>query len=230
MSIIIDKIKSRGYWEVIIRPTQVKREKISDYSKLLQILYNSVVKIRGWDFPHIDPNKEIQRGEDWIGQEIEWNQYLEHWRFFQSGQFYHISGLDYDWYDQSELLTNQKYPTHSSVFGVSDTIYRATEIYEIASRLSQSTAESDSMYIKIIVANLKNRRIWMDDPRRMPFLPIRDRSTSMDSFPHISSHSSIELLSNSRKIALDLSKKLFQRFGWNPKIQQLREIQGEFPH
>ena len=66
----------------------------------------------------------------------------------------------------------------------------------------------------------------MDDPRRMPFLHIRNRSTSMESFSHKTSHSSIELLSNGKKIALELTKKLFQRFDWNPNIEQLQEIQG----
>src|SRR5438093_8765937 len=102
MSPLLDKIKSHGHWRVVIRPFTFKKTRISEIKRLLPLLEKASVQLRGWDFPHIDRNDPPTIGLDYIGQECDWEDILEIWRFYQSGQFVHISGMRYDWLDLSK--------------------------------------------------------------------------------------------------------------------------------
>ena len=41
--------------------------------------------------------------DDWVGQGIDWENYVEYWRFYQSGQFLHLDGMKEDWMEQREM-------------------------------------------------------------------------------------------------------------------------------
>ena len=106
MSELLEKIRSRGYWKVIIRPTDLVENRIENPADLYRILDNSAARIRHrwFGFPHIQWESETGRGKDWIGQEFQWGRYLELWRFYQSGQFVAYRGLYGDWADHAPAL------------------------------------------------------------------------------------------------------------------------------
>lgn len=46
------------------------------------------MRLRGWDYPHVDPIGYI-RGNDWIQSGSDFGNHVEIWRFYQSAQFAH---------------------------------------------------------------------------------------------------------------------------------------------
>src|SRR5207302_263360 len=97
------KLRTRGYWHVVIRPTSFEERHISDSADLFPIVEKNSVQLRGWDYPHIDIRRPPDRGSDWVGQECDWEHEIEVWRLYQSGQFVHDFALAGDWRDQSDF-------------------------------------------------------------------------------------------------------------------------------
>ena len=97
MSELLEKIRSRSYWKVIIRPATFVENRVPHRSALLPILEKNSVELKGWSFPHIDSFLKLDEGSDWIGQGISWDSIVELWRFYQSGQFVHYFGMPEDW-------------------------------------------------------------------------------------------------------------------------------------
>lgn len=44
---ILDKIRTRGYWRVVIRPTSFDEDHIPDYADLFRIVEKNSVRLRG---------------------------------------------------------------------------------------------------------------------------------------------------------------------------------------
>ena len=82
MSELLDNLRSRGYWRVVIRPGTFIEQRVSNISALYPILQKISVQLRGWGFPHLDSRDQPHIDTDWIGQESEWERYLEVWRFY----------------------------------------------------------------------------------------------------------------------------------------------------
>src|SRR5215213_4790509 len=92
-------IRSRCYWEAIVRPDQFDETKIEDYSLLFPIVEESVVTLNSWPFPIVSGERESRReGEDWVGEEIDGQFGPSLWRLYQSGQFITLLGMWRDWY------------------------------------------------------------------------------------------------------------------------------------
>src|SRR5690242_8039998 len=99
---ILDKIRTRGYWRVVIRPKTFEENHIPNYSDLFPIVEKNSVRLRGgWDYPHIDYNSQPLRGPDWVGQEFDCRDEIEVWRLYMSGQFIHFFTPWGDWRDHS---------------------------------------------------------------------------------------------------------------------------------
>lgn len=163
---LLEKIKSRGYWRVVIRPGQFVEKRIPEISSLYPIIQKTTVQLRGWDFPHVDPHTNLHIDVDWVGQESEWQEFLELWRFYQSGQFVDIAGIWEDWRDQSELRLGRHEMEPGALLGIGDTLFRFTEIFEFAARLALTKAGDELMHIEVTVCGLAGRRLWVDSHNR----------------------------------------------------------------
>ena len=224
MSSLHDKINSRGYWRVVIRPQPFIEKRIPQITELYPILQNTSVNLRGWDFPHLDPHIQTHVDMDWIGQESDWEHFLEIWRFYQSGQFIDITGMDEDWYDQRHsipaVLGDWK---PGSILGIGTTLFRFTEIFEFAARLAMTQAGDDNIRIEITVRNLKGRKLWVDSHSRMSLR--RNYIASITEFPYQIELSRTELIAAPRELALTPTTELFRRFSWDPSQDVLRDQQ-----
>ena len=103
MSAITDKIRSRGYWSVVIRPEVFIADRVK-YADLESVLEAATVRFRGWPVPFVDRREPPLRGDDWIGQDIDARVvgHVEAWRFFSSGQFDHLRPISADWREGQE--------------------------------------------------------------------------------------------------------------------------------
>jgi len=227
MSSLLDKIRSRGYWRVVIRPQTFVEKRISQITELYPIIQNTSVQLRGWDFPHLDePHTQTHIDIDWIGQESEWENLLEIWRFYQSGQFIDIAGMQEDWYDQRRSIPAifGKWEP-GLILGIGNTLFRFTEIFEFAARLAMTQAGDDTMHIEITVSNLAGRKLRVDSPNRMP--THHDYTASIKELPYEVELSRTELIAAPRELALKPAIELFRRFGWEPNQDILRDQQKE---
>jgi hypothetical protein len=82
---LLEKIRSRGYWEVAIHPGRFDHKRVTSLGHLYPLLQKTAVSRRGWDFPHLDAHQRTHRDIDWIGEETDFANRLESWRFYQSG-------------------------------------------------------------------------------------------------------------------------------------------------
>ncbi len=222
---ILTKIRTRGFWEVGIRPEPYAAARIPRINDLRPYVARAEVALRGWNFPQLRIEDPLHIDTNWIGQASEWGEFLELWRFYQSGQFVHISGLHNDWQDQAAFSDGAP-PNWAPGAGipVGQTIYRYTEIFQFASRLASSDAYAGAkkISISILLSGLEKRRIYSDDPGRRLFGPY---IASLPEYMQSWSLSREELIAQANNLALAASTELFRRFNWEPAQPPLQEIQ-----
>lgn len=223
MSPLAEEIRSRGHWQVIIRPAMFSPKRIPDIAALYPIIEKSRVQLRGWDCPHIGGNPEI-RDVDWVGLETNWEHHLEMWRLYRSGQFFHLSALWDDWRDRSGLWPPDKTWASGQQIGVGDVLFHLTEILEFAARFSMTDAGDEAMHIDVHLKKLRGRVLVTDTPRRAP---IWAAPATIDEFPFTVDLTRTDLVSNPRELALAWSMELFKRFGWDSTMDLLRGWQSE---
>jgi hypothetical protein len=129
LSDILQKIKLRGYWEVIIRPTEFIDNRIESLSKCKEVVRELSVRLRGWDYPHFDNNNPPTSGIDYVEQSVDWQHKVELWRFYQSGQFLHYFGMWEDWQDQSTIWGSRLTNKPGEILSIISAVYSLTEIY-----------------------------------------------------------------------------------------------------
>ena len=225
MSKLLDEIRSRGYWEVVIQPHTFIEQRIANVSDLYPILQRCSVRLQIWDFPRLDRRTQPHVGTDWIGQDLQWEHHLELWRFYQSGQFVHLAGIKSDWRDRSTLwpLANGWQP--GAVLEIGDTVLRFTEIFELAARLAFTDAGDDFMHVSVTLKGLKNRALQFDRPNGQP-LATEYRATGED-YSYTVEQSRVKFITKPRALAIQGARELFERFNWDPNAYQLRGWQEQ---
>jgi hypothetical protein len=222
MSDITDKIRSRGYEEVEIRPLRFKEDRIA-YPELATILESSRVQLAGWDFPHIGRDKEIKRGGDWYGGESQWEHRIEACRLYQSGLLVDLRGFSWDWRDESDWWPKSEGWRPDNVISVGDVVYRFLEVHLLAANLASTSAGDEVMSVKMTLANLKGRELIFD-PRRAVFF--ETHRTDMETYALSHDYPRADLTANARALALREAGLFFERFGWSTTVERLSELVG----
>ena len=228
MSELLEKIRSRGYRRVVIRPGNFVETRVSNIYALYPLLEKISVQLFGWDFPHLDPPDQLHTDSDWIGQEVERLYHIELWRFYQTGQFVQMSALAEDWIDESSDFAKEKIWKPGHLLSVERTVFRFTEIFELASRLALTEAGDELIHIEISVNGLSGRALRVNPETRMPFPT--SMKASIKELPYKVDLSRTQLITESRDLALKPALELFRHFGWDPGLEILRDIQGELFH
>lgn len=224
VSEFIDKIRSRGCWEVVIRPEAYKEDRLA-YGQLDDIVGAAVVRMRGWPVPFIDHRQERVLGDNWIGQDIDAQmvgQY-EAWRFYTSGQFNHLRAVDADWRESAEPSSAR--PRDGKVIEVWEILFYLTEVFEVATRLAFGPAGDETMAIDVGLHGLSGRGLIVGQPGRAEFFqPYRASQGDLRQRKTVSRG---DLLAEARAYAVDMAHEFFLRFGWKPSRDQLAEHQRE---
>ena len=220
---IADKIKSRGYWRITIRPTEYLPNRIASISDLNPLAQRLAVDIRewGWDFPYVDMNlRDLSIYQSSIAQKIEWENFIELWRFYQSGQFAYLGAVVTDW------PSSRMAPAPPNVLFAEDVIAKYIEILEFAARLSASPTGSDRMWIQVVIYGIRARSLVSASSSPLFNMALSARQTTYNDgeFVHQEEIPREQLLANSRKIALRWARELFSRFGWNPEDEVLSTL------
>jgi hypothetical protein len=225
MSAVTDKIRSRGHWQVAIRPDPFNAERV-DYAKLEELLASAAVRLRGWPVPFVDYREPPIRAENWIGQDIDAGgvSHYEAWRFFMSGQFSHLRSVSADWREG-----NERTPTpdgFDAVIEVWEILFYLTEVFELASRLALGPAGSDQVNIEVRLNGLENRGLVVGEwlKRAEFFQPHRSTLPSLERKITLSRE---ELVAEGPELAVEMSREMFLRFGWDADSAFLSDYQRE---
>ena len=225
MNEVIDKIRSRGHWDVSIRPEPYIQDRVA-YETLDDLLLKAVVRRRGWPVPYVHLG-EYERGEHWIGADVDAGtvDHYEAWRFFQSGQFNQLRAFSADW-ESSEARTRVP-EGFAAVIQVWEILYYLTELFELAARLSLTEAGDDQMTISARLVGLKDRGLVMGYShfRRVGFMqPYRAHAPELTRSESVARD---RLVGETRELAVEWSHHFFVRFGWKPHLELLRELQQD---
>jgi len=220
---ILDKIRTRGYWRVVIRPTTFEEKHIPHYSDLFSIVEKNSVRLRGWDYPHIDYQSAPLRGGDWVGQEFDCQDEIEVWRFYTSGQFVHFFTIWGDWRDHSTHWPDEPGWKPGRFIYYVPTVYSFVEIFEFAARLALSPAGAASMSVEIQLHGLQGRQLVETDSA---FRFSQDYYTQMPEWNHRWEGSQTDLIARPRELAAEAARDLFARFGLDLSLESLARIEA----
>jgi len=222
------EIRTRGYWSLVIHPTKYDSNRVP-FSELEAIVLQSKVSRRNWgDFPWVDPGA-IERGSSKISGVKEMDVIRQAWEFHCSGQFVAVVGIFDDWLDRSRILRPESRWAPMQRLPIGQTLVQSSYLWEFASRLAVTLQpySTEEIVVTVTVHGLENRVLWVDDPRRIPF--VIPYQTQADEIPPFTRELSVPLLvARWSELSLECSANIFTRFGWTPPIPFLQDIQQTF--
>lgn len=223
MNETLNKIKTRGHWKVLIRPQQYVKERLTTLSECKQTIRDCRVLFRGWDSPHWDSHTELRSGLDYVEQDTDWENHIDFWRYYQSGQFVHYNALWVDWYDAITRYSPQPKYEPGTIISFIDVLYTLTETYEFASRLGTKELLGDSCILSIELVGAKDRTVVSLESMR--FLR-EDYTCQIANLPREQTFSTHDLIARSAELALDHTIWILNRFNWDHvSTEMLREDQ-----
>ncbi len=227
-------IKQKGYWRVVIRPTQsfykVDRFNISELAKIIE---DNQVRLRGWYYPYINRDDIKIIEQNTISNECNFKGYIEYWEFMTSGQFAHILSMKEDYIIDEQkaneiksdfVFNKNKAQDVNKFFETVSAVYRFTEIYLFASNLAQLKEYEDVNEFEILIElnDVKDRLLFTWDWGRNLWSPyICNFDNGKISFSE--TYKKDDLIAKFDFYSLEKAIKTFQFFGWeNPSEQVLR--------
>lgn len=222
---ILEDIKSRGYWRVVIRPVQFIEDRIPTLSECEKIVEHSQVRHRGWYFPHIEPERP-NRFLDYIEVGTEFRGYVkEIWRFYQSGQFVFLSGLIEDWIDDAKDMGFQS----GMGLAVKSTLYHLIEVYEFAARLAQRGVFADRLLVGVDLVGTKGRRLFSWKATEIFEWGLeRAYECSVPDLPRQTVFGTTDFIARSREYSRQHFMWIVERFGYEPQEAMVRREQERF--
>lgn len=220
-------VRSRGYWILQVYPTTY-REGLIPRSKLETIIRESAVHRRNWgDYPYTDYYPFLQ-GDDWVGGGARYDLIRHVWKLFQSGLWRMEVGLIDDWQDESRILPPDSTWAPQKRLGIMRTVTQASYALEFASRYGAELLPYavGTVNVELTIQRLAGRTLQVDVPGRIPFLV--EYRTDAERWTFRWSGQVEELIAEWSTLALKGAKEVFERFGWNPSMTFLGDIQREW--
>jgi hypothetical protein len=228
------------HWRVRFRPETYEEELIPSLKECLEIIEQTKLSIRGWDYPHLshrDTERELAR--NWIASWSDFVGHNEYWRFYQSGQFLHVFSVQEaanpDWKEQLKVTakghlnwgsqSTRDWENIPGFISVLNFLFTVTEVFEFAARLCEKGIYKTKVSVSIEINQIKGYvlvhewgRAWMNY-----------YAASEQSLGHEWLLNREDLLTQSRQFSLVATKWFFERFGWfNASDHVLREDQEKF--
>jgi hypothetical protein len=159
---ILKQVKAKPYYSVRFLPASPMD---LSFERTVELVQSNAVRLRGWDFPHYDPNTVV-RDQRYIGVQVDWASHVEMWRMFRSGQFVYF-GAPWDLaMDHQErllkefqnvvLVHSDQKKSIPGVLSFVGMIYSVTEFYIFAARLAKAL-EMSGLLLEV---GLKNVEGW----------------------------------------------------------------------
>lgn len=220
----LDKIKSRGFWKFTIHPIEFEENRITPLLQCWETISHCSVLLRGWDVPHIE-DRDRQVGNDYVGLDCDFRSQIESWRFYQSGLFLQFKSMREDWFEAEERYGRGIPCNPGEKIDLVETVYRITEIFELAHRLITQNVFNNELRIKVELFGTENRSVASLFKARM-LRPNHTANVNLIEFDK--TYEIPEFLSKHKEFALGCAAYIFQRFNWiDVSGPAFRDIQSE---
>lgn len=220
---LADRIRSRGYWRTVIRPTQFDANRVSSLAELEESGRSCIVEIRGWDYPHW-PREGLRRMGDFIEGTIDWEDHKELWRLYKTAQFVHLFAMREDWLRENSSVRHMNVDP-GALLAYESTIFSFTEIYYFASRLATRFKLGPQVTIEIEIGGISGRQLHTFDFNRVPFN--EQRRAHVARFSFIQDYDPEALVADGRQLALQPLQRLFELFNWDTTPEALEPVQAK---
>jgi hypothetical protein len=231
-------VLSSPHWEVIIHPDKFEPELIGSLNGCFDLVEQTKVRLRGWDFPHLSHlPQERTLGNNWAGSWVSFLNEVEYWRLYQSGQFIHLHALEeainIGWRESTRLIAKDSFTYRTDIdwskvpgfVSYLNCLYRLTEIFEFAARICEKGVWKGSLSLSIKIQGIQGFVLTMD-PRRnhTNYWP-----ASESEIGKAWTFETGELVATGKEKSLQAAAWFFERFGWlAPPIDVLRKDQEDF--
>jgi len=205
--------KMDGYWQVIAYPKTYSSKRFSDPLKAHEAVKESIVHLRGWDFPHDDNHENSFNFAKGRQSFTVWEHHNEAWRMYKSGLF--IWRQNY-WEDARGHSEDGK-----KVLSFVSLIYSVTEILLFLKRLyTKYPTLSNDLELKISLSGCDGRKLSAFEPG---VLISGYYISGEKTIPVERELSSVELEASAEVIARDIAKEMFMLFNWNDPVDSMIE-------
>ena len=208
---VLDKIRKRGYWNVIIRPSNFSQYLIPNVSDLSQIIGKATVTFSYDEFP-IMGFKPSPPGQDWIKVDVEDLATLAQWQFFQSGLFISTFGITEDWFEYS-LSEQHKTIKPGTILLIERVLLRAKQIFSFAANLAlnETYNRGSDIHVEINLTKLTERSL-ISFGKFNPAFYLHMAKPVSDQYTWSKDIARSDLISSPMDFALDLAENIFIRF------------------
>jgi hypothetical protein len=222
-----NKIKTKSYWAITVRPARFEEHRVPDRSQLFPLVHDTAVSTNGRIIPALDQREDsIKVGPDWIEISSEWSTDLQAWRFYQSGQFVLLLAVWTDWIEQPAL--HQIPSPTGKTLPLWDSLATIAAVYTFASRLSLTPAGDSAMVVKTTIANLKGAHLVQDNLKKTS---VRHYAFPKDTFEYPGGRpipiAREMLVGSSKQLAAEAGNELLRQFGFNSTVEMVARWQSE---
>lgn len=228
---LTEQIKSHGHWRINFVPKRYS-QRLKGVQECRALVEKNAVHLRGWDYPHFPrrtgDDMAIDNGDGFAQGWVSWENHIEFWRMYESGQFIHYLALREDWMEEQQVLqshwADERDLKRGEWLTLKGTLWQITEIFEFLSRLTKEGIYDEGVNVSIKLNKTRGRELTIEDPGRIPFS--QPRKTEAESINYEKDYAKEELL-DVKTISKDVIRHFFDRFGWDPPEEQLDKDQKE---
>lgn len=231
------RIGELPHWRVNFRPDDYRLELISSLAECLKVVEKNVVRLRGWDYPHVsNQENELIFGANWAGSWTEFASRKEYWRMYQSGQFIHLftTRESVPEYKQRLMGVTRDHLRHlreirwdqiTGYINIQNTLYTLTEIFEFCARLCQAGLYKGTITVSVQLRQVKGTLLTTDWNRAW----FNYYAAAEPTVGHVWKMRTDQLISESSAYSIRAAIWFFERFGWlDASSEQLKRDQEEF--
>jgi hypothetical protein len=229
---ILDQIREQPYYSVRIVPGHDLGD--VDHETLRRALGETAVRLRGWDFPHFDPNT-VYNTPAYVGTTVDWERHVELWRMYRSGQFVYFGGLwdmalDFQQrhraeFDRDVIVANAE--QKKSVAGLVSfvgMIYSVTEFYLFAARLAEALGFASDVRLRVALHHVEDWVLIAGEP---DVLWHSFYQSKIDEIP-LTPPRSGDLATDPVAAAASGLRELFASFNWMSPEATIKHYQEKF--
>lgn len=228
---IIQRIQKQGYWIFRFYPKTANAQ-LFNLPQTHDIVEKNTILLRGWDYPHLPNNPKnsgLTVGDDYYQGTVDWQEHIELWRMYQSGQFIHYTSLREDWFACNPWYEG-KIPVQpgTALNVIGSLIYQITEFFLFLENILVNTKKyPEGVHVEITLGNTKNRQLWLDENvHRIPLSGVY--KAGIENIKYKQDFVSEDILGNSAQTAISVCDYFLQRFGWNHSTSSFEKEQERF--
>ena len=226
--IVAQKIGARGYWRILFRPATYDL-RLKKLLECKEIVKRNTINYRGWYYPHFPKEEHVVSGSNFYQGTEDWEGHIELWRMYQSSQFIHYRAFREDWTQENSSFPPEFKLPQMQFFGMLETLYMVTEVFEFLSRLAQESLYEEGVNVYISLQKTRNRQLHeraLVSNGQVHFLGFSGiYKTISDDIEIVHYCVKKDMIEKPAEIARGVILNIFEKFGWNPSEQLIEDHQ-----